>query len=532
MPEELEERRSEGTDLGQVRDIVRRRHLYFLIPLFVAWLLVWGASWVIPPRYKSSTQILVQQPSATQDYVAPNIGDDMEARLESIKQQVESSTRLLLIIDKLHLYKGAHDPAAQDAEVAQMRNDIKIDLVRDPQRNDISAFTVTYTAKDPHLAQRVTGELTDLFIGENSKARMEESVGTTSFIEKQLADASAELADEEAKVRAFESEHEGDLPTQQAGNLQILAGLQAQLQNEQSSLNTAKQQRVYLQAMIEQERNAQAKGITTGTEAPGNGGMSDLAYVNQQLATMRAQLSELSSHYTDKYPDVRALKIQIAKTEAIRDNLLAARKSEVGKPGDGDPAMSASMRQLQGQLQANQLEIANREATIEDLKNRLSGYQARLNIEPGVESQLADLTRDYDQAKANYDGLLKKRDESVLATNMEQLQQGERFTMLDPPSLPLSPDFPNHLKFCGIGVAIGLLLGFMIAGVFEFLDDRLYREKEIKALLPVPVISEVPSIVTAQDARKTKTSLVLGWTTTAVVFTVILAASLFSFMHQ
>ena len=59
MPEELEERRSEGTDLNHLRDIVRRRHLYFLIPLFVAWLLVWGASWLIPPRYKSSTLILV-----------------------------------------------------------------------------------------------------------------------------------------------------------------------------------------------------------------------------------------------------------------------------------------------------------------------------------------------------------------------------------------------------------------------------------------------------------------------------------------
>jgi uncharacterized protein involved in exopolysaccharide biosynthesis len=360
---------------------------------------------------------------------------------------------------------------------------------------------------------------------------MEESEGTTSFIEKQLADASADLANQEAKVRDFEALHEGDLPTQQAGNLQILAGLQSQLQNEQSSLNTARQQRVYLQAMIEQERNAQAKGIVTSSEAPGTGSMSDLAYVNQQLATMKAQLSQLSSHYTDNYPDVRALKIQIAKTEAIRDNLLAARKSEEGKPGEADATMSPALRQLQGQLQANQLEIANREATINDLKNRLASYQGRLNIQPGVEQQLEELTRNYDQSKANYDSLLKKRDESVLATNMEQLQQGERFTMLDPPTLPVSPTFPNRLIFCGVGLGVGLALGFLIAGAFEFFDDRLHRETEIKALLPVPVISEVPEIVTEQDARKTKISLLLGWATTAVVFTAILAGSLFSYMH-
>jgi uncharacterized protein involved in exopolysaccharide biosynthesis len=260
--------------------------------------------------------------------------------------------------------------------------------------------------------------------------------------------------------------------------------------------------------------------------------MSDLTYVNQQLAAMKAQLSQLSSHYTDNYPDVQALKIQIAKTEAIRNNLLAARKGEDGKPGEPDATMSASMRQLQGQLQANQLEIANREATINDLKNRIANYQGRLNAEPSAEQELAELTRDYEQSKANYDDLLKKRDQSVIATNMEQLQQGERFTMLDPPNLPSAPDFPNHLRFCGIGLGIGLALGLMIAGVFEYLDDRLYREKEIKALLPIPVISEVPAIITEQDTRKAKRSLLLGWATTAVVFTTILAASLFSYMHQ
>ena len=61
------------------------------------------------------------------------------------------------------------------------------------------------------------------------------------------------------------------------------------------------------------------------------------------------------------------------------------------------------------------------------------------------------------------------------------MQKGERFSMLDPPSLPLKPDFPNRLKFCAIGLAFGLALGLVVAGGFEFMDDRLHSEKEIKA---------------------------------------------------
>src|SRR5208283_2319203 len=98
------------------------------------------------------------------------------------------------------------------------------------------SFTISYLAGDPHLAQQVTTELTGLFISENLKVRQQESEGTTSFLEKQLEDARETLSEQEAKVRQFESQHEGALPTQGASNLQILSGLQSQLQSEQDAL--------------------------------------------------------------------------------------------------------------------------------------------------------------------------------------------------------------------------------------------------------------------------------------------------------
>jgi succinoglycan biosynthesis transport protein ExoP len=64
-------------------------------------------------RYKSSTLILVEQPTMPKDYVAPNVTDDLQTRLQSITQQILSRSRLLLIIDKLHLYEqgnGKDDP--------------------------------------------------------------------------------------------------------------------------------------------------------------------------------------------------------------------------------------------------------------------------------------------------------------------------------------------------------------------------------------------------------------------------------------
>jgi len=534
MPELMENPETEHFDFNRVIDIVRRRHLQFLFPLFIGWLVVWSASWIVSPRYKSSTLILVEQPSMPENYVTPNISDDLQNRLQSITTQILSRTRLLLIIDRLHLYNGTQNTATADDRVNRMRKDVDIELVRDPQKQDVSAFRISYSAGDPHIAQEVTGELTELFINENSKVRQQESESTTSFLEQQLEQARANLADQEAKVRQFEGEHEGALPTQQASNLQILAGLQQQLQNEQDALNTAKQQRVYLQALLEQERAAETKIRPAGPG--GTGATTDLATVDDQLEKMRGQLADLSSRYTDNYPDVQSLKKRIADTEAIRANLVAAqkRRSQEPKPAESelDPTLSGPALQTQGNLKANELEIANREGAIQNLKSRINDYQGRLNAEPGTEQELADLTRGYDQSKANYDDLLKKKDQSEMATSMEQLQQGERFTILDPPSFPAKPDFPNRLKFCGFGFGVGLALGFFVAGGLEIMDDRLHSEQEIKSLLPMAVISEVPEIANSLDEAKTKRQIALGWATTLAVFVVILAGSVFSFLHN
>jgi len=530
--ETSEEEQSQGPDVQRYLAVVRRRHMHFLIPLLFGWLIVWGASWVLPPHYKSSTLILVEQPSMPTNYVQPNVSEDLQDRLQSITQQILSRTRLLSIIDKLHLYGSE---GSQDLRVDAMRKDIDIALVHSENQKEITGFTIGYTARDPQIAQQVTNELTDLFIDENLKARQQASEDTTKFIESQLENSRTTLAEQEAKVRDFEARHEGELPTQQATNLQILSGLQAQLQNEQDALNNAKQQGVYYEALLEQYRTL------INTSGTVDGHPATLPAIEQQLTTLRTQLTNLSSHYSDRYPDVQNLKREIAKTEKLRDDLVAGLKDKETDTKNGDKSQAASSPadhtqnaatlQIQSQLHANRAEVANRERAITELKARINEYQVRLNNQPASEQQLADLTRGYEQSKANFDELLKKKNESEMATSMEHMQQGERFRMLDAPSLPVTPDFPNRLKFCGIGLVVGIALGLLVVGGFELLDGRIYSEKEITDILPVAVLSEVPEIVTPSDERRGRKRKMLGWAMAVVVFGAILAGSAFSFLH-
>ena len=256
------------------------------------------------------------------DYVSPNVSEDLQDRLQSITQQILSRTRLLTIIGNLHLYGEGRDKITPDERVELMRKDIDIELVHSEDQKEITGFTISYSARDPQIAQQVTSQLTDLFIDENLKARQQESQTTTSFLESQLANASTTLADQEAKVRLYEGKHEGELPSQQASNIQILSGLQSQLQNEQDALNTAKQQGIYLQALIEQHQSvSEISGTVEGTP-------TSLAAIDQQLEAQRSKLADLSARYNDRYPDLLSLKDEIAKTEKRRDELLTNSASQ------------------------------------------------------------------------------------------------------------------------------------------------------------------------------------------------------------
>ena len=110
----------------------------------------------------------------------------------------------------------------------------------------------------------MTGELTNLFISENLELRQQKSEDTTKFLEQQLETARQNLAEQEEKVRVYKDQHLGELPSQLTSNVQILSGLQSQLQSEEDGLNSDRQQNAYLQSMLEQSRALQRTTKTWG----------------------------------------------------------------------------------------------------------------------------------------------------------------------------------------------------------------------------------------------------------------------------
>ncbi|HLJ41026.1 MAG TPA: GNVR domain-containing protein [Candidatus Acidoferrales bacterium] len=518
--------------------VVRRHRWLILLSIFVCWGLVWGIGWLLPATYQSDALILVDQQKVTSDLVPPNVTVGLQDRLESMTQRILSRTQLQVIIDRYHLYPKHNSLSAMFGPtdpVDQMRKDIKIEPVQVPGHNEqLTAFKIYYTGPSPELAQQVNSELTSAFINENMTSQQQLSQATTSFLASELSDARAKLEEQEAKVRAFKATHMGDLPDQLQSNVQILSGIQNQLQSTQQALDRAQQQRLYLQSIIQQYQSVQTDlGNGDSAETP--------PALDKELRDLRTQLAAERAQYTDNYPDVVALKDQIAKTEKLKKQIegeiATNQKSGKGSNNAGADMAGADfqngaptpMMQIQSQLKANQLEIQGYQKLERQLEGRVAEYQARLNMTPVTEQALADVSRGYQESQKNYDSLLAKQAQSQLATNLEDRSQGEQFRLLDPARLPDKPASPNHVLLSLGGLILGIAVGVGLTALFEVTDARVRDEEDLEGLVAARVLVGIPRISTPKEDLDRIRMRWMGRAAAVVVVLLIVAGNIYAF---
>src|SRR5215467_14097684 len=434
-------------DYGKM--LFRRRRTIFFTAL-VVWAVACALAWLLPPRYRSEASILIENTTVPKHYVLPNIESEPEQELQTLQQRVLSRSRLQRIVDDLHLYSGGVAALMAGDAVGTMRKDIGVELTQTASKPpQLSGFTISYAGYNPRLVQQVASRLTSLFVEENLRARRRQAENTTEFLDKQLRDARANLDQQTQKVKAFKAQYIGQLPGELQSNVQILSGLQIRLQQADDSLNRSEQQKLYLTSMLSAYRAAPSLAVTGEPTAPGTP-----AEVDAELIRLQSQLADLKSRYTDKHPAVLQVSDEISKAEKLKAAMQKDIDSDSGLP------LSRGVAEIKSQLKGADLDIRTRRREIGELQYQMQKYEDRLNETPVREQQLADLTRDYDQARTTYEDLLGKKNDSAIATDLERAQQGEQFTVLDPPSFPSSPYFPNRLRVTLGGLALGLVGGF------------------------------------------------------------------------
>jgi polysaccharide chain length determinant protein (PEP-CTERM system associated) len=468
--------------------ILKRRFWLILISAILFLGVGIGLTFVITPQYLSKSLVLIQRPKVPENYVQPVVTEDLGSRLASLREKILSRSRIQPIVEKFNLFAGHENTMDDRIEMTQKAIGIEPIPTTSTTPYGTPGFFITFKAQDARTAQQVCGEITGLFVSENLTRSQDAAEGTTDFLKQQLADAKAKLDDQDAKFAEFEQKNFGALPDEEAGNMNTLQSLTSQLDAATQSLGRLQQDVTFLEAMV-----AQQTQDSQGTEPGSSGGSVDER--KAELKGLIKQKQALDAQYTPDYPDVVAINRKIAELQAE-----IARTAAEPPPATA-PAASTLNRsdpphllQLKAQLRAAQASMANTKQEQARIEQQIRTYESRIQARPQVEEQYKELTRDHQTALDFYNSLLKKINESSMATALEQAQQGEQFGVLDPANLPDAPAFPNPFVFAGGGFAIGLLLGLGIAALLEYRDTTLRNEKDIWAFTKLPTLAVISRI--------------------------------------
>ena len=471
--------------------MLRRRLKVILIPTLLAPLVGFAVSYAFPPKYTSSSLVLVEGQKVPEGYVKPAITEDLNQRVGTLKERAISPDRLRPVVEKLQL---AHTGRSVDDVIDDIRHNITIATLAAPLisapgpakhlQSELPGFTVGYTAKSPKEAQDVCTAVTGMMLDDNLKDRAQVAQSTTEFLARQVEEAKHTLDNLDSQLAAFKARYVGQLPGDEDSNLKILMGMNSQLDANTQTLSRAQQDKAYTESLLSQQLAAW-KSSQTATN-PQN--------LEQQLSSLQSQLVTLQGRYTDDYPDVVKTKKDIAELQKKLKEMNSAAANAPATTGADEANLSEPPEIKQLRLQIHQYQQVITQATRDQqrLQEQIKIYQGRVALSPAVEEQYRKLTRDYDAAQKFYDDTSKQEKDSETQTAMEREQQGEQMTLQIAADLPDSPTFPNRPLFAGGGLVGGLALGLALAMWLEMRDQSVRTERDVLAVLELPVLSQVP----------------------------------------
>ena len=484
--------------------ILRRRKWLIILPTIA---IATAVAWVViklPDVYQSTTLIVVKPSTLPTSVVPTSTEDNLTRQLAGISQVVASRSSLEPLVEKYELYKVERlrgEP--MESVVDMMRNDIKVNI--NTTRNEITnGFDISFRYRDPKVTQAVTAELASKYISAQTMQQQQSSSAARQFMDNQVDQARAALAEVDKQVLDFKSQHVGELPSEAEALFNQLSGLR----EEQKAL-------IAEVGRLQDRRAASATSLSTIKEAnrvaidEAAQSLTDpkttLAWSNlvTRKAALQGELTRMTQELRPKHPDVIAKQKEIDQVQEQMDQQVAEWKEKTAeKQKNLERRPDIAAKNTESEIKLIESEIKRQQAALAKNEQSISEIIGRINKVPGVEVALSAIERDYQIKKAALDDLLTNQQKTALNAEAASQQQGEGIEVIDAANLPSKPVAPKRLMLSSLGLAAGLGLGLLLVLLFE--GPRLLtiqNTEDARHYTGLPVLLAVPELMTPQEAR-------------------------------
>lgn len=507
--------------------VFRRRKWRAILPAALVLVASAALAFLLPPVYRSTATILIEQPEIPANMVASTVTSYAAERIQIIAKRIMTGRNLLQIAKEFDLFPEERRAGETAKVVEEMRNSAKVEMVdttiNDPNRSSPTtaniAFEVSYDAQTPQAAQKVAQELTTLFLNENVRMRTELAEGTTEFLGEEARKINDRINRLEARLAQFKAKNTGRLPEVLNLNMSMMERTGQELDDVGRQIDTLEERRLELQSQLGQVepymgdspagrlRQLQMQYLAArAIYAPDHpdvvrlrseleslkkevGVIDDRSALQEQYQKVRAELQTAKQKYGPDHPDVVRLREKLAALQrSLRKASASARLGIALKPDN--PAYIS----LQTQLDTIDLSLKAAEQRRVELKQKLAEYEARIVQTPHVEQEKLALQRQYDNEIKKYRELKDKELHAGVAQQLEKQRLAERFSVIESPALPQTPVKPNRLGILLLGLVLSVGTGIGSAGLAEYMDRTVRGAKmvaDVTGSLPLAVIPDL-----------------------------------------
>jgi len=527
--------------------IFHRRRTLIVLAGGILLVLSLAAALLWPATYKSMATILIEEQEIPPELVHSTITSYADQRIETIKQQVMSRTTLWKVVEQYNLYPDLRRTNPAEEVVKRFTKEIEVEVIsadvvdkrtQHPTKATI-AFTVAYQSNSPELAQQVANELTSLFLGQNLKSRERQAQEATSFLQQEAENLSTHIGEVDEKIATFKHRASGALPELMPLNLQLMSQSDRELLDIDQQIRTLEERKNYLEGEL-----ATIKPNTPIMSVTGER-ILDSA---ERLRALHAEYAGASANQSPEHPDILKMKQEIEaleketgqrpEIEEASKQLIDARATLAASSkrlGSDHPDVvqarrtikaleqqvrqlgSASLRKpmlrpenpayinLQAQLNSATSSLDALRATRTAVKLRLQDYAGRLERTPEMEPDYLFLTRDRDTSGQKYQDIRSRLLEAKVSEGLEVQRKGERFSLIDPPSLPEKPDKPNRPAIVLLGFILALAGGIGSGAAAESLDHSIRTPEQLAQLTQLSPLAVIPFMPNEEDLSRAVT---------------------------
>ena len=318
---------------------------------------------------------------------------------------------------------------------------------------------IGFTAGQPELAARAANLVAALYIEDQLQAKVAAVRRASQWLDTRITDLRREVREADDRIAAY-----------RAGQ-GLVQGVQAGLDTERiSRVNTdllgARNELAQAQGRLEAVRG-RAGGAAQAAVAP-----SVLPLRNRQ-EELSAQLQAMLTRLGPNHPSAQALQSQHA--EASR-----AVGAEIGRVA---AATEADMRAVRARVAS--LEQAMRDAQAQQ------GQSAR------AQGPLSAMERDAEVSRTLLQAVMERTQQTTQQAAIERADA----RVISQALVPAAPSAPRPPLLLGGAVALGILLGLLLAWLLELADSTLRSGEEVRTALDLPCFALVPELSALQLGR-------------------------------